>query len=85
MSRTLPFVDLDGGRLDYDQIRAEATPLAALVALVGGIALVPFLLAIVAGGGLRVLFTIVSQFVLAVGGGIVLMYVVARGIQLADG
>jgi hypothetical protein len=29
-------------------------------------------------------FTVASQFVLAVGTGVLLLYVIARGIQLAD-
>jgi hypothetical protein len=62
-------------------------PLAGLVLPFGGLALlvslitVPFAGNSVLGGGL----VLVAQFVLALGTGIVLTYVVARGIQLADG
>lgn len=81
-----PFIDPESGELDLDQIRAEAFPLAGLIVLFGGIALLLFLIMLlVAGNSLLAGFlTVVTQFVLAVGAGIVLMYVIARGIQLAD-
>lgn len=85
MSSSTPFVD-PTGTLDADQILAEAIPLAKLVGLVVGVALVPFAVVFLLGlrSGIGLLFTLVGQFVLAVGSGIVLMYVVARGVQLAD-
>lgn len=81
-----PFIDQASGELDLGQIRAEALRLAGLVLLFGGIALLLFLLTLLVGPGrlLAGFLTVVSQFVLAVGTGIVLMYVIARGIQLAD-
>ena len=81
-----PFIDLESGELDLGQIRAEIFPLAGLVVLFGGAALLPFLLTLLVGGSslLGGLLTIVSQFILAVGTGIVLIYVVARGTQLAE-
>lgn len=86
MPKAQPFIDRETGGLDTDQILAEAFPLAGLVALFGGLALVPYVFVFLSGGNtaLGVLFTLLAQFVLAVGAGIVLMYVVARGIQLAD-
>lgn len=86
MPTSKPFIEHATGGLDTDQIRAEAYPLAGLVALVGGLALIAFLFVVLVGGNgpLGVLFTIVTEFVLAVGIGIVLMYVIARGIQLTD-
>lgn len=82
-----PFIDPDSGELDLDQIRAEVFPLAGLILLFGGLALLAFLvMLLVAGNSLLAGFlTVLSQFVLAVGTGIVLIYVIARGIQLADG
>jgi hypothetical protein len=78
-----PFLDQEAGELDMSQIWTEAIPLAGLVALFGGLALVPFLVALLLGGnGFAFLFTLLAQFVLAVGAGIVLMYVVARGVAL---
>ncbi|MFW5934233.1 MAG: hypothetical protein ACOCQL_00105 [Halolamina sp.] len=81
-----PFVDRESGELDLDQIRAELFPLAALVVLFGAAAVLVFLLGLLVGGSpaFAGLFTILSQFVLALGTGIVLIYVIARGIQLAD-
>lgn len=86
MPTSVPFIDPETGGLDTAQIRAEAFPLAGLIALFAGLALIPFLFVVLAAGNsaLGVLFTIVAQFVLAVGAGVVLMYVIARGIQLAD-
>jgi predicted membrane-bound spermidine synthase len=79
-----PFIEPESLGLDTDQIRNEALPLTGLIMLFAGLALIPFLLALLLGGGLAALFTVIAQFVLAVGTGVVLMYVIARGIQLAD-
>lgn len=79
-----PFVDRGTGELDTEQLIAEAVPLAKLVGLVGVVVLIPLtplLFGIRSGGGL--VFTLVAWSVLAVGSGLVLMYVVARGTQLA--
>ena len=79
-----PFVDRGTGELDRKQLIAEAIPLAKLVGVVGVVALVPLmplLFGIRSGAGL--VFTLAAWFVLAVGSGLVLMYVVARGTQLA--
>ena len=81
----LHLLTLDDAALDTAQIRREAYTLAGLVALFGALALVPFVLSLFAGESpLVVIFTILAQFVLAVGAGIVLIYAVARGIRLAD-
>lgn len=85
MSKAPPFIDPETRSLDTDQLLAEALPLAGLVALFAGVALVPYLFVFLFAGNsaLGAFFTIVTQLVLAVGTGVVLMYVVARGIQLA--
>jgi hypothetical protein len=82
-----PFIDQESGELNFDQIRREVFPLAGLIVLFGGAALLVFLLALLAAGNslLSGFFTVLSQFILAVGTGIVLIYVIARGVQLADG
>jgi len=84
---TPPFIDPESGELDLGEIRAEAFPLAGLIALFGGLALLVFLLTLLVTGTSIVgwALLIVTQFILAIGTGIVLIYVVARGIQLADG
>lgn len=86
MSNDPPFIDRDTSELDTTQIRTEAIPIAALVTLFAGLALIPFLFVVVFAGssGLGALLTLLSQFILAVGTGIILLYVVARGIQLAE-
>lgn len=72
--------------LDTDQIRSEAYPLAGLIALFAGLALIPFVVVFLFGGNsaLGFLLIVVAQLILAVGTGIVLMYVIARGITLAE-
>jgi hypothetical protein len=59
--------------------------LIGLIVLFGLLSVIPFLFSLLVGGGggLGFLFVLLAQFVLAVGTGIVLMYVIARGIQLA--
>lgn len=80
MVRT-PFVDQDEWTIDFRQLYREAIPLATLIGLVVLAALVPF--AFVFTGVVPVVFVLLTQFVLAVGTGVVLLYVVARGNQLA--
>lgn len=91
MNREMPpsrlFVDPETGELDTDQILTEAIPLAKLLALAVAAALIPFVLglAVIETGVLVVigeLFILVAQFVLAVGTGIVLLYIISRAIQL---
>lgn len=85
MAPSSPFVDQETGRIDRGRILAEAIPLAELVVLVGILTLIPIAL----GGflfpfGSSAVFTVLTQFILAVGGGVVLMYVISRAIQLAS-
>lgn len=82
-----PFIDVDSGELDLGQIREEVIRLAALVVLFGGLALLVFLIALLVPGNslLTGALVVLTQFIVAVGTGIVLMYIIARGIQLADG
>lgn len=83
MSSPPPFVDHEEWTIDLREILREALPLVALVGLVGIVAYVP----LIVGGGLGlapIAFTLASQFLLVVGSGIVLLYVIARGIQLAE-
>lgn len=80
-----PFVDPASRELDLDQIWREALPLIGLIVLFGLLSVIPFLFSLLLGGtgGPALLFVLLAQFVLAVGTGVVLMYVIARGIQLA--
>lgn len=86
MSPSPPFVDHSTGTIDTTQILVEAIPLAKLVGVFVALALVPFGLVFFTLGNsaLGAIFTVVAQFVLAIGSGVVLMYVIARGMQLAD-
>lgn len=86
MAKSTPFIDFETGGLDTDQIRSEAYPLAGLIALFAGLALIPFVFMFLFGGNsaLGLLFTVVAQLIFTVGAGIVLMYIIARGINLAD-
>jgi len=78
------FVD-DTGGLDLEQVVSEAVPIAYLVGTFATVALVPFLLGLLFGpGGIGLVFTILGQFVLAVGAAVVLLYVVTRALQLHE-
>ncbi|WP_436936180.1 hypothetical protein [Halovenus marina] len=81
-----PFVDRDTRELDLEQIFAEAVPLLGLIVLFGALALVPALLAMLFPGASVLTFglLLVTQLILAVGLGVILLYVVARGNQLAS-
>ncbi|MFW6436983.1 MAG: hypothetical protein ACOCYZ_05055 [Halococcoides sp.] len=84
--RAPPFVDPDSQELDLGQIAREAVPLAALVVLFGGAALLLTLFGMVVfpASTVQMVFVVLAQFVLVVGAGLVLIYAVARGIQLAE-
>lgn len=86
MSSDPPFVVPETAELDTTQIRQEAYPIAGLIALFGGLALIPLLYVFLVGGSspISFLFMLVAQFILAIGAAIILMYVIARGIQLAN-
>lgn len=84
MQPSSPFVDRENGTIDVGRVLVEAEPVARLVALFAGLAFVPMLLAFAAGPSpLAALFTVLGQFVLAVGAGVVLIHVVVRGTRLA--
>ncbi|MFC3477332.1 hypothetical protein [Halobacterium litoreum] len=80
----------DGNELDVGAVWREALPVAALVAAFGAAALVPVALnwLLVETMGFLSVFSVLlgfaSQFVLAVGVGVVLLYVVARGNEIAE-
>lgn len=86
MSPPSPFVDPTTGTLDRSEILQEAMPLAGLIGLFVGLALIPFLFVLLLGGNsfLGVILMVVVQFILAIGAGIVLMYIITRAIQLVD-
>ncbi len=84
MPPSIPFIDPETRGLRTAQIRDESYRVAGLIALFGGVALVPFVLGIAFDTGISLLFVLLTQFVIAIGTAVVLMYVVARGVQLAD-
>lgn len=84
MPPSAPFVDPETGSIDTAHVLDEAIPLAKLVALFGVLGYAPLALLAVAplpGGGL--VLTLASQFVLAVGAGVVLIYAISRALQLS--
>ena len=87
MPSDTPFVDPDTGRLDTNEIVYEAVPVAKLLGLFVAVAIVPLAVMVLLGptGPLGALIGLLAQFVLAVGGAIVLMYVIVRAQQLAAG
>lgn len=87
MDESRPFVDMAAGEFDTEQLWAEAAPIALLVGLFGAIAIGVFVVGLVftdlfglAGAWIGM---IAAQFVVAVGAGVVLLYIVVRGRQLA--
>ena len=87
MSQSPPFVDTESGTLQTRQIWTEAFPLIGLMLLFGALAVVPFALVSFGPPGylIETVLVVLMQFILLVGSGIVLMYVIARGMQLANG
>ena len=85
MPPSAPFVDRGTGTIDATQILVEAIPLAKLIGLFVAIALIPFTLVFLLDSNALagVVFSLVGQFILAVGTGIVLMYTISRAIQLS--
>lgn len=86
MSTRRPFIVPETGALDMAEIRREVYPLVGLIALFAALALIPFVLILLGFGGtvLGPVLTVLTQFILALGTAITLMYVIARAIQLAD-
>ena len=88
MSPSRPFFISDSGELDTEQLIDEAVPLAKLIGAVGTVAVALLFLRFVFVGvlgfipGVEILFTLVIQFVLAVGTGLVLIYIIVRSNDL---
>jgi len=85
MPSSRPFIDPATGEVNTAQVLSEAIPLAKLIGVFVGGAVLPY--AIVFFGAensaLGALLALLGDFILAVGAGITLMYAIARGIQLA--
>ncbi|QLD84420.1 hypothetical protein HWV23_01420 [Natronomonas halophila] len=86
MPSSPPFVDPATGELDIAQIISEAVPLGRLIGLFAVIGFIPFSIGAFGYGNstVGVVFVLLAQFVLAVGAGVVLIYVIVRGTQLAE-
>jgi len=90
MSPSPPFVDMDTGTFDFEQIWQEAYPILGLVLLFGVLGLLPFYVGAsftVSYGPASLIGSVLTwlgQLILAVGSGIVLMYIIVRAIQLSD-
>ena len=85
MSPPRPFIDPATGEINTAQMISEAVPLAKLIGVFVAGSFLPY--AIVFFGAensaLGALLALLGDFILAVGAGVVLMYVIARGIRLA--
>lgn len=87
MTSQPPFVDPTTRKLDTEAILQEAVPLGKLIGVFVVLSLVPFGLAFLftrASFPLGAMLIVIGQFILAIGAGIVLMYVIARGMQFAE-
>lgn len=84
MSHSRPFVEPDGS-IDRSQVLEEAQALASLVGLVFVAAIVSLLLTLIGSviPGLGMVFMALGYVIVAIGSGIVLMYIIARGMQLS--
>lgn len=86
MPPSAPFIDSRDGTVDLVEVLEEAIPLAKLIGAFALVAFVPFAIGfLLAPSGLAIPFTVLGQFVLAVGAGVVLIYCVARGTTVAEG
>lgn len=89
MSPSRPFFDPATGELDTVQLIKEVIPLTKLIGAVVLVALVPILFRVTLGVLLGLtsefgLYVLASQFIIAVGTGIVLLYVIVRANQMID-
>lgn len=88
MSPSPPFVDIDTGTFDFEQIWREAYPIVGLVLLFGILGLLPLYVGasftVSHGSLIGSVLTWLGQLILAVGSGIVLLYIIVRAIQLSD-
>ncbi|SDQ89649.1 hypothetical protein [Halopelagius longus] len=79
-----PLIDPETGDIDLHRLYYEARPIAELTVVFVGVALLPFAAAFLFGPSwVGAPFAVLGQFVLAVGAGVVLLYVISRAIQLA--
>lgn len=81
-----PFIDPGTGEIDIAQIATESLPLGKLIAVFGVLSLIPYAIAVFTfpHSILSAILIVVAQFILAVGTGIVLMYIIVRGLQLME-
>lgn len=85
MPSSAPFVDPVTGELDTQQLLAEAFPLGKLIGVFVAVSLVPYGLGVVVGPSLLgQAFFLIGQFILAIGAGVVLLYVIVRGRELSE-
>lgn len=85
MPSATPFADPATGKLDTAQIITEARPIAKLIGVFVAVSLVPFGLGFFAApSALSMVFFLFGQFILAVGAGVVLLYIITRGIELSE-
>lgn len=84
MPHSKPSVEPDGS-IDKAQVLEEAQALASLVGLVFVAAIVSLLFTLIGSviPGLGMVFMALGYVIVAIGSGIVLMYIIARGMQLS--
>lgn len=86
MDRTRPFFDQKTGNLDTAQLKAEVFPIVKLLGLFLLLGLGLFVIGLAASATViffGILFVFAAYVVLILGVAIVLMYTIARAIQLA--
>jgi hypothetical protein len=86
MPSQTPFFDSETGTLDVAAVLSEAIPVARLVGLFVAVSLLPLVVGTFSFGPdslVGAAFVLVGRFVLAVGAGVTLLYVVVRGRRLS--
>lgn len=79
------FINPETGAIDTTHALEEAIPIARLIITIVGVSLIPFALASMFNGSvLGIFFAVTAQVTLAIGSGLVLMYVISRALQLTS-
>jgi len=86
MPSSRPFIDPATGGINTAQMISEAVPLGKLISVFVAGSLPLYALAFFGAenSALGALLALLGDFIIAVGAGVVLIYVIARGIRLAS-
>lgn len=84
MSKKHPFFT-NTGSLDFKRVFLEIIPLVKIGVFIGFVSIFPLLFGFLFQSTLRFnVFILITQSILTIGSGLVLLYIVSRAIQIAD-